>query len=222
MDAEILKNAQLLWDYLVLHQPPEKADVIVGFGCYNEDIPRRAAELYHQGYAPKILFTGGLGRNTRQMWTRSEASRFAAIALELGVPDRDILVEDKSTNTAENIRFTRALLEEKGIPVHRVLGVHKPYMERRIAAAWPVYWPDMPFSVTSWPETMEEYIQKNEARGRSPRATVEMLVGDFQRISVYARLGYQIPQTIPTDAAKAYQALIQAGYTAQTIPGEKI
>ena len=27
-----------LWDYMCLHQTPEKADCIVGFGCYNEDV----------------------------------------------------------------------------------------------------------------------------------------------------------------------------------------
>ena len=33
-------------------QQPERADVIVGFGCYDEDIPKRCAELYHAGFAP--------------------------------------------------------------------------------------------------------------------------------------------------------------------------
>lgn len=58
MDA--FSYAQVLWDYLCLHQTPEKADCIVGFGCYNEDIPRRCAQLYREGFAPYVLFTGGL------------------------------------------------------------------------------------------------------------------------------------------------------------------
>ena len=61
---DYLKPLQTIWDYLCLHQTPQKADVIVGFGNFNTNIARRAAELYHQGLAPKILFTGGLGRNT--------------------------------------------------------------------------------------------------------------------------------------------------------------
>ena len=61
-----------------MHQEPTKADCIVGFGNFNTDIARRAAELYHQGYAPKILFTGGLGRNTKSLfpdllWSRSHS-----------------------------------------------------------------------------------------------------------------------------------------------------
>ena len=61
---EFLSHLQIIWDYLCLHEEPKKADVIVGFGNFNTDIAARAAELYLKGYAPKILFTGGLDRNT--------------------------------------------------------------------------------------------------------------------------------------------------------------
>ena len=98
-----LPHLQVIWDYLCLHQQPAKADVIVGFGNFNTDIARRAAELYHQGYAPKILFTGGLGRNTEGLLPEPEAVRFAKVAMECGVPEADIILEDKSTNTKENI-----------------------------------------------------------------------------------------------------------------------
>ena len=213
MDA--FSYAQVLWDYLCLHQTPEKADCIVGFGCYNEDIPRRCAQLYREGFAPYVLFTGGLGRNTAEMWTESEAERFGAIALGEGVPESALLLEPRSTNTAENISFTRQLLEERQIPVSSVLGVHKPYMERRIYAAWKNYWPRMPFSVTSYPQTMAGYLEANAAQGRSKTATVEMLVGDFQRIDLYAKRGYQIPQEIPQSAWDAFNALVSMGYTGQ-------
>lgn len=212
---DTLACAQVLWDYLCLHTPPKKADCIVGFGCYNEDIPRRAAQLYQDGFAPWVLFTGGLGRNTTQMWTESEAERFGRIALAEGVPKNALLLETESTNTAENIAYTRDLLTQKGIAVSSILGVHKPYMERRIYAAWKNYWPEMPFEVTSYQQNMAEYLETNAARGRSSRATVEMLVGDFQRMDLYAQKGYQIPQEIPDTVWSAFYALVEMGYTAQ-------
>ena len=43
------KAVHILWDYLCLGQTPRKADCIIGFGCYNEDVARRAAQLYHEG-----------------------------------------------------------------------------------------------------------------------------------------------------------------------------
>ena len=65
---EFMQPLQVIWDYLCLRQSPAPADCIVGFGNFNDDIARRAADLYHQGLAPWVLFTGGLGRNTRACW----------------------------------------------------------------------------------------------------------------------------------------------------------
>lgn len=213
MDA--FAYAQVLWDYLCLNEAPQKASCIVGFGCYNEDIPRRAAQLYRDGFAPWVLFTGGLGRNTSGMWTESEAERFGRIAVAEGVPESALLLETKSTNTAENIAFTRELLAQKNIQVTSILGVHKPYMERRIYAAWKNYWPQMPFTVTSYQQSFSEYLQTNALRGRSEQATIEMLAGDFQRMDLYAKKGYQIPQDIPQPVWDAFHALVDLGFTAQ-------
>ena len=210
-----LPPLQIIWDYLCLKQEPQKADVIVGFGNFNTDIARRAAELYHQGYAPKILFTGGLGRNTEGMLPEPEAHRFAKVAMDCGVPAEDIILEDKSRNTKENIDFTRALLEEMGIAHGHILGVHQPFMERRITAAMGVYWPELHFSVTSPQVTIPEYLKRAREQGVTENASVSVIVGDFQRIELYARLGYQLPQYIPEEAWKAYHELVSMGFDKQ-------
>ena len=212
---EFIEPLQTIWDYLCLRQEPEKADVIVGFGNFNTNIARRAAELYHQGLAPKILFTGGLGRNTEGLLPEPEAVRFAKVAMECGVLEADILIEDKSTNTKENIEFTRALLEERGIPHNRILGVHQPFMERRIWAAMGVYWPELDFSVTSPQVTIPEYLADAKAQGISENASVSVIVGDFQRMDLYAKKGYQLPQEIPGEAWEAFHRLVSMGYDKQ-------
>jgi len=210
-----LPHLQIIWNYLCLNQTPQQADVIVGFGNFNTDIARRAAELYHQGYAPKILFTGGLGRNTEGLLPEPEAVRFARVAMECGVPKKDILLEDKSANTKENIEFTRQLLEEQGIPHYRILGVHQPFMERRITAAMGVYWPELDFSVTSPQVSIPEYLQRAKEQGISENASISVIVGDFQRMDLYAKLGFQLPQHIPEEAWQAFRQLVAMGYDRQ-------
>ena len=210
-----LPHLQVIWDYLCLHKEPAKADVIVGFGNFNTDIARRAAELYHQGYAPKILFTGGLGRNTEGLLPEPEAVRFARVAMDCGVPECDIILEDKSTNTKENILFTREKLRELGLPHGHILGVHQPFMERRIAAAMGVYWPELNFSVTCPQVTIPQYLQRAREQGISENASISVIVGDFQRIELYAKLGYQLPQQIPDAAWDAFHALVAMGYDEQ-------
>lgn len=212
---DYLQPLQVIWDYLKLHQTPQVADCIVGFGNFNTDIARRAAELYHQGYAPKVLFTGGLGRNTEGLLPEPEALRFARVALECGVPECDILLEDRSTNTKENILFTRQLLEEKQLPHSHILGVHQPFMERRITAAMGVYWPELHFSVTSPQVTIPEYLQRARQQGISENASISVIVGDFQRMELYAQKGYQLPQMIPQEAWDAFYQLVAMGYDQQ-------
>ena len=206
---------QVIWDYLCLNEPLEKADCIVGFGNFNTDIARRAAELYHAGYAPKVLFTGGLGRNTEGLLPEPEAVRFAKTAMECGVPECDIILEPSSTNTKENILFTREKLEAMGLPHGRILGVHQPFMERRIKAAMGVYWPDVSFRVTSPQVTIPEYLEAAKRQGVSHDASVSVIVGDFQRMELYAKLGYQLPQHIPDAAWAAFHQLVEMGYDKQ-------
>ena len=212
---EALAPLQVIWDYLCLHREPEKADVIVGFGNFNDNIARRAAELYRQGLAPKVLFTGGLGRNTLGLLPETEADRFARVAMECGVPAEAIIREDKSTNTTENIRFTRALLEAQEVPHGRILGVHQPFMERRITAAMGVYWPELDFSVTSPQVNVPQYLEDARRQGITENASISVIVGDFQRMELYAQKGWQLPQEIPGEAWEAFRQLVAMGYDKQ-------
>lgn len=214
-DRSLVKQ---LWDYMCLGQKPRRADCIIGFGCYNEDVARRAAQLYREGCAPWVVFTGGLGRNTRTMWQSSEAARFGRIAQEEGVPAEALILEENAANTGENFIFTRRLLEQRGIPVRSVLAVQKPYMERRLLGAFPIYWPEAEVTVTSWQQSYEEYISGLYRWGRTEEDTIHMIVGDVQRIWVYARKGYQIPQSVPEPVMQAYRELVSRGYTRQLIP----
>ena len=129
-----------------------------------------------------MLFTGGLGRNTRDLWTESEAARFGRIALAQGVPEKDLILEDKATNSAENILFAREKLRALGLPCEKILGVHKPFMERRVYAAMKVYWPEAELIITSPQLDLDEYVARSVAQGLSEQAVIDVIVGDFQRM----------------------------------------
>src|SRR6478735_1173141 len=149
IDAKVLELAQILWDYHHLHHTLEKAHCIFVLGSHDTRVAERGAELYLEGWAPLLIMSGGLGRLTKESWTETEAVLFARIAMEKGVPEEAILIEDRSTNTGENILFTRQLLNEKGRDPESFILVQKPYMERRSFATFQKQWPGKKLVVTS-------------------------------------------------------------------------
>ena len=123
--------------------------------------------------------------------------------------------EDRSTNTKENILFTRDLLTQLGLPRDHILGVHQPFMERRICAALGVYWPEVRITVTSPQVTIPEYLADAKRQGITENAAVSVIVGDFQRMDLYAQKGYQLPQEIPEEAWEAFRQLVAMGFDKQ-------
>lgn len=217
MNERVYQNLKVLWDYMRLGVPVTPGGVIVGFGCINDDIALRCAQLYRDGFAPRVLFTGGLGRNTLGRWAQSEAERFAGIAMAHGVPQAAILLENRSTNSAENILFTRELLAANGLEREKLVCVHKPFMERRLYAAMQVYWPQANAVYTSPELDLRTYVARTAAQGLSEKQVIDVMVGDFQRMDVYARRGYQIPQEIPRQAWDAFSRLTEMGYTGELV-----
>ena len=100
---------------LFMREEPVSADLAMVFAAGREDeLARRTrcgVQLYQDAYVPKLLVTGG-GVLARRC---PEAQRMAEIALEQGVPEVDLLVEDRSSNTFENVTFSLATLEERGL-----------------------------------------------------------------------------------------------------------
>ena len=205
--------AKIVWDYMLMNQELEKADAILVLGSSDLRKAEYAAQLYHEGWASLLIFSGGEGRTTAGLWGMSEAEKFASIAIEKGVPPEAILLEKKSTNTGENIRFTKELLEEQGIHPKKIIVVQKPYMERRTYATFMKQWPGMDFIVTSPKISFEDYPQE----GRSMEHIINMMVGDLQRIKEYPALGFQIEQEIPGSVWDAYEQLVLQGFTEQLI-----
>ncbi|MGA0559848.1 YdcF family protein [Larkinella sp. VNQ87] len=210
--SSIHSLAKRLWDYHRMNQPLEPADAILVLCSYDKRVAERAAQLWLDGWAPLLIFSGGLGVITRTLWTEPEADQFAQIARQMGVPSEAILIENQSTNTGENVQFTRQLLKERGLDPERFLLVQKPYMERRSYATFCKVWPEKPVRVTSPQASYEAYLDDYSNPDLSPDYVISIMVGDLQRIREYPQKGFQIPQEIPADVWEAYEKLIAAGY----------
>src|SRR5205807_2290447 len=70
----------------------------------------KAAQLYREGVAPLVVFSGGIGVNPP-----AEAELARQIAISEGIPPGACLVEADSHSTDENARFTAKLLKDRGI-----------------------------------------------------------------------------------------------------------
>jgi len=212
MNHQTLALAQTLWDYLKLDQQIEKSDAILVLCSHDKRVAERAAQLFLDDWAPLLIFSGGLGSITRTFWTEPEADQFAAIAVRMGVPKEDILIENRSTNTGENFRFTRELLVEKGIDPQKFIVVQKPYMERRSFATFRKMWPEKKVIVTSPQVPFAEYLESYANQELSVDDVISIMVGDLQRIKLYAEKDFQIRQEIPTEVWSAYEELVRFGY----------
>jgi uncharacterized SAM-binding protein YcdF (DUF218 family) len=212
MNTHIRALAEKLWHYHQMNHQLEPADAILVLCSHDKKVAERGAQLFLDGWAPLLIFSGGLGVITKNMWNKPEADQFAEIAIALGVPPERILIENQSTNTGENVLFTKRLLTQKQIEPAKFILVQKPYMERRSFATFRKNWPEKDVLVTSPQVSFAEYLENYVNGELSTNDVVSIMVGDLQRIKVYADKGFQIPQEIPSEVWSAYEELVRAGY----------
>ncbi|MFC5747958.1 YdcF family protein [Actinomadura rugatobispora] len=202
---EVRELGRLVWDHLVFVMPMAPSQVILAMGCHDPRVAVQAARLWHEGWAPLVVVSGGRGKVT-EGWAETEARVFARVVREHGVPGDAVLLEETAANTGENITATRALLAARGVPVERGILVAKPYMTRRSLATAARQWPGVDWR-TSAPEVSYETYLEGDAR-----RFLELMVGDLQRMAVYAERGFQVPMPVPEAAWAAHEELARLGY----------
>ncbi len=190
---QVKADAKIIWDYMLMHHKLVASDVLLILGSRDDRVASYAAALYKKGLAPTILVSGGvsLKNTTAKLWAEStEAEHFASIMQKAGVPAVAILEENEATNTGENIIKSYALLKLKAIKVKSLILVHKPYMERRAYGAFKKQWPDKKTNirVNSPPIKFDSYFNENQPF----EPTLQVMVGDLERIIQYPDLGFEI------------------------------
>lgn len=212
---ELYQYIKLVWDYQHIPDQPTKVDLIFGLGSTDIRTAEHCAQLYLRGYAPKILFSGGIAHIDDPLvtdWGQPEAHEFRNKAMQLGVPEADILVEPNAQNTGENITLGYQTLEENKLEPKNMILVQKPYMLRRTYATFMKQWPgpEIDIKLSCIETTFDEYIWQESETERD--RILNIMIGDLQRIKEYPKLGFQIEQEIPEEVWKAFEKLVEAGY----------
>ena len=181
----------------------------IGLGSHDLGVAIVAADLYGQEMFPVLVFSGANSPTTIGRFPEGEAVAYRDYAVAHGVPAEAVLVEVEATNTEQNITLSRALLVARGIAVRSVMLMSRPYQQRRAYATCRKLWPEVDVVCQSRPLSLDDYV----ASIGDVQRVVDMLVGDTQRIDVYARRGFAIPQDIPADVQAAFERLVAAGFT---------
>ncbi len=207
--------AHILWDYHHLdtqlkdEQGDIQADALIVCGSNEDRVAERAAELYLGGHIGTIIFSGSkVHERFEERFGAgvTEAEAFARIALEKGVPADAIIIENKASNTPQNIRYSNELLDET---TEHVILVTAAQHERRSLATAMKQMPDRNIRVTSPVEHFEEFI--NHPKYHTGR--IRALVGHTLRLHLFDRKGDLVSQDIPQVVREAYRELIHRGYT---------
>lgn len=208
-----------IWDYMRVGHRLRKADMMLVACSYDTRVAERAAEIFHQGWAPLVTISGGgFSGGLTGDWEKSEAEVFADVMQAAGVPETKLILETTSENTGENAKLSAELWARKGLNPKTVIVVQKSYFERRAYATFKKWWPEREIIVTSPELSFEEWVAKSAI----PRKrTVDAMVGDVWRIKEYPAKGFQIPQEIPDAVWAAYEFLVAQGYSRPERPGPK-
>ena len=211
MKDAVRQAAMTLWRYHCLYEPVVSADVIVGLGSYDLRVAEHCAALFHDGIAPRLVFSGAVGNWTAGRFEGSEARAFADRATTLGVPEAAITLEERSTNIGENVQRSAEVVGDERA---KWVFVTKPQTQRRCRAAIDVYLAGATTCVTA----PEHDFDAQPLPHHDLAALIDEMVGDMARIIEYPVLGYQSEQPVPDDVLAAYERLIGAGYT-RHLPG---
>jgi hypothetical protein len=223
-NKEDLKLATLIWDYMNIDTQISKfpkCELIICLGSIDTLPAERSAELYKNKIGNKILFTGGSGLFFSDQGTYSTTTRaLADVAVANGVPEVDILLEEKSTNTGDNIRFSSDLLKMRGLKVKNVAVTHMPSSLRRdfltLLKQWPS--PQPKFYMSSPHIKLDDYHIRGYGGKLSTKEIIGAMLGDFQRCFIYPKKGFMASieqgcgQPASIETKDAYNELVELGY----------
>ena len=148
------KFLKQITDFIFIDQEPQKADIIFIPGNGFPNPSERAAELYREGFAKKLLpsghysvvlghFAGVLQKQELyQGKFETEWEFLQQVLVQNGVDKKDILKEDNATYTYENAICSRKLTDKLGLDIKKAILVCQAYHARRASLYYQVCYPE--------------------------------------------------------------------------------
>ncbi len=135
----MFESRMRLMDYIAPRTRLWRSRYALLFGSRHAQPPlvARAARLYRMGYFETLIISGG----RTQGIAVSEAEELADQLVQVGLDRRAIVLEMTSSNTKENIQFSRELMHGAGID--RLLLICKIYAKRRCVMTLRRHWPEI-------------------------------------------------------------------------------
>lgn len=170
-----------------------KSDIIFVFGTTQPGCYLKTIEAYNKGLGKEIIISGGvsISPNKHKDWAdknEPEADGVFKKLVENGVPAEIITLENKSTNSKENILFTKDIYDfskvnrmvfiSKNYAAGRQYRTLKKYLSKNISMCsfgYNIYFDDG--------TTFDRYDWMNNDKARS------LVFGEYLRIVYYGNIG---------------------------------
>lgn len=124
-------NIEEITNYIFLNDNEPDGDIAFVFGTHKalSKSVNQVTKLYKNKLFPKVIFTGGINADSKII----ESEEMEKLAIQLGISSHDILIENKSTNTLENVIFSIPIIDrEIGLEkIKTITAIVKNYHSRR-------------------------------------------------------------------------------------------
>ena len=185
-------NIEDITKFIFIKDEPEKADIIFIPGSSNWVLAETAARLYKEGKAEKIMPSGmyfyQFGRFMNERVTderykgiyRTEAEFLASVLIKNGVPEEDVIREEKATNTYENAIYSKELLREMKFRIKSAIICPQAFHARRALMTYSHLFPDTKlFVVPTNTQNITSGNWYNTERGR------QVVLGELRKCGEY-------------------------------------
>lgn len=218
------KLGKVLWDNFKLNHQLRKVEVGIVLGSIDMLPAIRAAEIYHAGLVPYLVFSGGgIGGRFFEMLPKeyqglNEMEMMRNVAVANGVPvDKTMLVEP-STNTGDNYKNVKKALDYRGLCPKTIISIHMPSAERRDWGTAKKVWPELKDIIIASPEvSYENYHIRGFSGLFDRRKIISTLIGNYHRTyCIFPKKGFMVEQPdlpVHNVVRKAYKELVSHGFT---------